>query len=543
MVVKGWVIAHSEDLVAAGERAFVQQLGYPAPTRLTYSSLMSAQECEAIDRGAYRDARSWYFDDGRDTTLTGGVSLGRAFEYGATETLVRHRRATLVLQKLLAESTDKTVRLRGVGDEWSTMARALGAEPIAEGPGVVPSAIAGAHPTPPSRSRRLVARLASARPAKDPWLVLMGWPAWARPHQRHLLRHASAQLVDPGRRVLLHAISQRVPIASIWLADLDQDRRPPTVSDSVVTSAEHGPVQAVEARFLLLQASMSAWADAGRRIGGLGVVAVVAQDVLPPERAFLLGLRAAGGRVITLEHGISGGYTEQVSSVADVLAVWGEPQAAYHRSAGPPGLHVEAVGWPRLESSVTLAPPTGDDAWDLLHFSQPSEDLSAGGWPEAHLHALQMVEDYARRHPHRRVAVKLHPSSRVNGFAPPPIRHAHIVTAESLALIRSARIVLVVSSTTGIEAMSLGRPVLQIPPRGYVGPNEFEFIGESGAARRVDSLEALAAATEDLLSNTSAYGDAVESGRAYAHSFITGLGQPGSAVQRLSALVAELRDS
>ena len=198
----------------------------------------------------------------------------------------------------------------------------------------------------------------------------------------------------------------------------------------------------------------------------------------------------------------------------DVLAVWGEPQAAYHRSAGPPGLRVEAVGWPRLESSVTLAPPTGDDAWDLLHFSQPSEDLSAGGWPEAHLHALQMVEDYARRHPHRRVAVKLHPSSRANGFAPPPIRHAHIVTAELLALIRSTRIVLVVSSTTGIEAMSLGRPVLQVPPRGYVGPNEFEFIGESGAARRVDLVEALAAATEDLLSNTSAYGDAVESGRA-----------------------------
>jgi hypothetical protein len=58
-----------------------------------------------------------------------------------------------------------------------------------------------------------------------------------------------------------------------------------------------------------------------------------------------------------------------------------------------------------------------------------------------------MVEDYARRHPHRRVAIKLHPASRAYGFSPFPIQHAHIVTADSLALIRSARVVLVVAST------------------------------------------------------------------------------------------------
>jgi glycosyltransferase involved in cell wall biosynthesis len=152
-----------------------------------------------------------------------------------------------------------------------------------------------------------------------------------------------------------------------------------------------------------------------------------------------------------------------------------------------------------------------------------------------------MVENYARRHPHRRVAIKLHPASRAYGFSPFPIQHAHIVTADSLALIRSARVVLVVASTTGIEAMSLGRPVLQVPPRGYIGPTE--FIGQSGAARRVDSVEDLAAAMEDLLSDSSAYCDASERGRAYAHSFIHGFGQPGGAVRRLADLVAELRHS
>ena len=86
-------------LVATGERAFVQQLGDPAPDLLTHSSLMNAQECAAIDLGAYRDARSWYVKEGGDTTLSESISLGRAFEYCATETLVRHRRAARILEK------------------------------------------------------------------------------------------------------------------------------------------------------------------------------------------------------------------------------------------------------------------------------------------------------------------------------------------------------------------------------------------------------------------------------------------------------------
>jgi len=538
--MNGWVIAHSVDLVAAGERAFVQELSSPEPNRLTYSSLMDAQECAEIDRAAYRDARSWYVDHGRDTTVVDDISLGRAFEYDATLTLIRHRRAALVLEKLLADSTDKTVRLRGVGDEWWTMARALGAEPIAEEPGVVSSPVA--HPTPPSRTRRLAARLAGARPPANPRLVLVEPPAWARPYYCHLLRHGRpARLVDPGGRALLFAIRQRARVTTTWLADLDRTRWSPTLSDSTVASPEHEPLRAVEARFRLVEKAMASWAKEGRRIARSGVVAIAGQDVQPPARAFLLGLRAAGGRIITLEHGISGGYTEQVSSLADVLAVWGEPQVAYHRSAGPSGLRVVALGWPKLESAEAFAPPVGNDAWDLLHFSQPSDDLSAGGWSEAHLRALQMVEDYARRYPHRRVAIKLHPGSQAYGFSSPPVWHAHLVTADSLALIRSARVVVVVASTTGIEAMSMGRPVLQVPPRGYIGP--MEFIKESGAAQQVDSVEELAGAVEHLLADGSAYGAAVERGRAYARSFIHGFGQPGVAVRGLVDLVAELRHS
>jgi hypothetical protein len=471
--------------------------------------------------------------------VVNGVSMGRAFEYCATESLIRHRRAALVLEKLLADSADKTVYLRGVGDEWETMARALGAEPIAEAPGVSPSPTTRTYLPRRSRSRRLLARLAGVVPPKKPWLVLVGSPVWTRSYHDLLLRDASVEFVDPTRRVLLHAIARRARNTSIWLGDLERAGRMAIPSDSAVTSSEQEPLRVAQAAFQRFQPSLAAWADAGRRAGGPGVVALAAQDVLPPERAFLLGLQAAGGRVVTIEHGISGGYTEQVATLADVFAVWGEPQAAYYRLSDPTARRILAVGWPRLESPETLAPPTGEDSWDLLHFSQPSDPLSAGSWPEANVHALQVVEEYARLNPHRRVAIKLHPASRAYGFTPAPIQHAHLVTGDSLDLIASSRVIVIVASTTGLEAMSLGRPVLQVPPRGHTGP--IDFIGASGAAPRVDTVAELTAATEHLLSDGSAYRNAAERGRAYAHSFIEGLGQPGGAVRRLADLVAELQ--
>jgi hypothetical protein len=415
------------------------------------------------------------------------------------------------------------------------MARALHAEAIPEGPGVIDSAATGVH-RPSTRLQRLVLSLVALRSANEPWLVLVGWQAWAGPYSRQLVAGGSAHLVNPGRKGLEQVLRHR---ARISITRLGTPRPfPPAAPQRDALSPEEQFLFAIRSRFELLRGSLKTWAEIGRRLGKPGVVALAGQDVLPPERAFLLGLRAAGGRVITLEHGISGGYTQQVWSIADVLAAWGEPQAAYHRQAGPPGLRVEAVGWPRLES-VALEQPTERRSWDLLHFSQPSEDLSAGGWPEAHLHALRLVDEYARLHPDRRVAIKLHPSSRANRFAPSPIQHAEIVTDPSLDLIRSARVVLVVESTTGLEAMSLGRPVLQVPPRGYVGPTE--FISASQAARAVDSVDELAAATEQLLRDPDYYDDAARRGQAYAGEFIEGFGKPGSAAGRLSDLVSELR--
>jgi hypothetical protein len=82
--MRPWVIARSADMVGPAERAFVEHVDGPAPDRLTYSSLLDKADCEAVDRRAYAEARTWYLRGDGDPTVVDGVSLGQTFEYHAT---------------------------------------------------------------------------------------------------------------------------------------------------------------------------------------------------------------------------------------------------------------------------------------------------------------------------------------------------------------------------------------------------------------------------------------------------------------------------
>ena len=537
--MKPWIVARSTDLVDPGERAFVEYIDAATPDRLTYSSLLSEADCSATDRRAYSDARTWYLEGEADPTIENGVSLGTAFEYHATLGFIRHHRAELLLRRLLAEGEASEIRLRGVGEEWSVAARSLGIRAIVERPDVVPKLMPGAHAPAPTRSQRAMGWLAGVRGADDPRLVFVEGPRWALPYHQALVGLASTRLVDPGRRMLMEVLRTGTRVSVGWLSDLEfGSRAAPSAALTPDTSLPAGDARmAVETGFRRIRLALKAWAAAGHGASSRGGVAIATQDVLPPSRAYLLGMKAAGGRVVTLEHGISGVFVEQVRSIAEVLAAWGEPQAEYHRTAGPHGLLVVPVGSPRLEAAVAGA-SDGEPAWDVIFFGQPTADLAAGDWPETHLRAFRFVEEYAAAHPNRRVAVKLHPATRAYGFALPPIRHAELVTGESIGLILASRAVALVHSTTGLEAMALGRPVVQISPVGYLGPAE--FLSLSGATAVVDSSARFTDEVERLLSKPADYESARVRGRDFARSFVKGLEEPGSAVRRLTETVLDM---
>lgn len=522
------VLALSPDLVLPGERAFVERLETARDGMFSYSAVLTSEDCRELDESAYADARTWYrTPEGTDRTIHDGTSLGRAFEYVATTELIRLYRARRVLERLQTEAPIIRVTLRGVNHEWAFAARELGVSIQADGP-LGSGPLPGTRITAPRLYQRTAAGLLSLA-ARSPRVGLIGARAWAVSYGAAITARWPLEAVEPGPRFVLGMAQSRRSMRSRWLSDA------PSGADraSIVPVTDTMPFLA--STFDQYAPEMAAASALGMDSARRYPVAVACEDVVPPIRAFLLGFRNAGGRVLTLEHGISGAFSDQIHSVADVLGVWGEPHRRYHSSLAPPGVTVSVLGWPRLEG---MKPPVRSDVhWDAVFFAQPTQDLACGSWPERVLSARSMVERYAASHPSRRVAIKPHPSSEAYGWTQTQAVRAHVISGNSLDILRKTRVAILELSTTGIEAMALGIPVVQVG--SDIGLGGTEFISESGAPKATDVTE-LSDAVEHLLTDPSAREGSRARGRAYAEIFVDSLMTPGTAAQRLTEIVKSL---
>ena len=526
------VIAGSASLVAAGETAFAEAALASAST-MTYSDLLSSDDSAAIDREAYSLARTWYRSQGAgDPTLLGDASLGRAYELRATAMLLAYLRARMVLSRLIDRQGAIAVEIRKAGEEWALAAESLGLRVDAASRITRPliSIIPDHEVQKSSTQDRLLGWLARRLLPTRSQILVSGAPGGAA-YVGALLRAWPTQMVNPSPRVQVAALLRRWRMHPTWLGDAVPDSA--AIKAVAIPEPSDSALVMLRSRFLTDLPNLAAWAHIGR--ASRAAVAVAAQDVSPSVRSLLLGFKAAGGRVIALEHGIGGGYAEQVHTVANELGVWGQPQADYHRQAGPASMEIVQIGWPRLEDAWASFSDRVSPAFDVVYFGQPAAPFSAGGWAEDVLHAHAMVEEYATRHLDRRVAVKDHPVTRAYHGSIVPHAYAKSATGDSLSIIRHARVVAVTRSTTGLEAMAIGRPVISVATRGYIGPAN--FIHDSGAVARVASSDEFDAAAEELLGNTQAYERAVQAGREYAASFVVGIDRRGSARDRLLALV------
>ncbi len=491
---------------------------------LTYSAILDSARCREIDRRAYEMARTWYRAGGEiDPTEVAGVSLGRAFELVATVMLVRMYRAKEVLAAIIGS---KPVALHGVGAEWEWAARELGVPFIrlAAETGSTSLMVPDPMTAVPPRPYRVAARLASGRGGHRV-VAFLGSPHWALPYIR-AFDPREVEVVNPGRRALFEAVASRRRAAVSWLSD--------NAATSDWTMNVGGGQEMLRTAFMAIGPRMASLAMAAPIRQQRVVVAT--EDVSPSARTTALATLAAGGRAITLEHGISGIYREQIHSVATVLGAWGDPQRRYHQAAGPPGLSVVSLGWPRLAGRKPA--PDRETRFDVVYFGQPVVSLSAGGWPEDMVYAARIVGAYADRHPGRRIAWKPHPASSSYGGAADPGPSVTRISGESLDIIAQARVITAMSSTTALEAMALGRPVIQLPSRGPTGGPD--FVQESGAATQVSSPEAFADGAERLLQDGAAREQAIAAGLAYLERFIAGFSQPGEAEERLAGIVNAL---
>lgn len=526
------VIAAAPGTSEPGECSFVERPDPERPGFLTYADLVSAADCARIDDDAYSAARTWHRRaDGSDRFVADGIPFGAATEYATTIALVRYYRAKLVLERLAARCGGE-VELRAVGQEWSHAAHALGLTiRLIETGRAVGVPIGLQHAT---LAERALARVGLRLP-NEPAVALVGAPRWFIPYHQAVAGSWATHLVDPGLRVLIAQLRRRRDYSAEWLAEASA---PEFGSELVFEPGDHElwPVLSPVVRPLL--ARLAALARAGAEAVASGVrVAVTTQDVLPATRAYLLGFAAAGGRVVTLEHGIAGSFRHQVWSVAHRLGVWGEPQARYHAERQPGDLQISSVGsarmarfWARAEEKAPRS------RWDVLFFGQPTSALSAGNWSADEVRALHLVKDYARRRPGRRIAMKVHPAATSYGGLVPGRGDIQQLTGDALSLIRSASVVAVATSTAGLEAMAAGVPVVELRPGGPVGLPS--FIAQSGATAVAKTEDQFEDAAEMLLTGGHERAAAIARGREYALEFVVGIDQPGSSEARLHSVIA-----
>ena len=519
------VIAAHPGLVGPDERAFVEHISRPTGRWDTYSSVLTPDDCLDIDQRAYREARSWYRTaGGGDRTEIDGVSLGKAFEWVATTELIRLHRAHRVLEHLVGSGARISIDLRGVTREWAYAADTLGLRFVGNRPEQA-GVLSGSRIQKPSRLVRAAAKLLSFG-TPSPRVGLVYGRSWALPYARALAARWPLVTVDPGPRYLAGMLAARKSMRAMWLHDGVATSSGRSENTFATSHPYLGGLWRSTAGELIASQRM------GRALGSQVPALVACQDVLPPERALLLGAQRAGAQIITLEHGISGLQNDEITTVGRVFGVWGEPHIAHHRPLAPASTRVEVVGWPRLEGMQRARRLR--QRWDVVYFAQPSHGLAAGSWPEDELRALETVEAFAAAHPNLAVGVKFHPSTTAFGGTESPLQHCRRVRGDSLRVLQRARTAVVSLSTTGIEAMSLGVPVVSLRTIAKLGG--INFINESQAPEATDSGE-LAALLEPLLTDGSERSRSVNRGCEYARRFIAGLDQPGSAAKRLTALV------
>jgi hypothetical protein len=514
VVVSELVVAGSPGLVRPGEKAFIE--AGREVVDLSYGTVLNAEDCAAIDDEAYRVARTWYSaGDGRDLSLAEGVSLGLALEHPVVLRVVAHLRARLALERLRPVTS---VTLRSSSPGWDTAAAALGLPVRREGKEVRRAPQFNS----PGVTDRVMHRLLSSRrgPATQ---VLIHPTRWAFEDYLALAHERPSVIFNPGRRFPL-ALALRGQRAILRRLSINASPDP-AILHELATRHELGAViEPVVAEFGGLVPQAVAIASTMARQAR---VAITTEDASPPLRAAVLALRAAGVRTISLEHGISGSYRHQVQSVARLLALWGEPQAEYHRHRQQLAAPV-VIGATRMERLWARGPDAAP-RYDAVFFAQPAPALSAGSWPEDQVRAWKLVGEVASLRPSWRVVVKAHPASLAydwTGSDAPSLPHVY---GSSEALIRQARVVIVAGSTAGAEAMAVGVPVVQIVARGPMA--EASLL--AGGSRPVTNATELAAALEAMLTVRAEQALAVEAGREHARRLVEGIDERGHAARCL----------
>ena len=218
---------------------------------------------------------------------------------------------------------------------------------------------------------------------------------------------------------------------------------------------------------------------------------VACDDVLPDHRSMCQVLKLLGIPVVIVQHGILVSDFEGLfvlPKVGDIQAVWGEYYRKWHIDRGKPAESQVTTGAPGFDKIVNLPALDRDKICKrfgpdpglkvVLVITEYFGTSSSGYTVEEEERYIRLALRSLKTYDDIQIVVKLHPHSQsryhrtVSEIAEQEGVRVIIARDSLWDLIRLSSFVIVSMSTVCLEALALGRPVIQI--------NLDSFIGDSG---------------------------------------------------------------
>jgi hypothetical protein len=514
--------------------------------RVTYEDYLGEQDFDSIDQAALRLAQTWYLSDHNDWSCDSeGVSLGRATEY---ETMIDFVALMKHIALVDAIQSQEEIVTFVCFDDQSSVGRALRVIECAGNTQIE------WHLDPTQSDRHQKTTLLSLRRFKplaravfQTLLVqLINFrrriSRWQAPISRcRVLFYSSfRQYVE-----YLHELSQagsadiyvynpsvttfrELARLAITLITEDTTQRRAAAQESVWPSrwATLRDDVAFTGRFVFQGYSL--WPAVERSLALLFLerfaelesqtktinrlleryrpdMIIVPQDVKDIPRLLVMAAQMRGIPTVATEHGIIADYPHRVLPLADTIAVWGEANVRFYLARGFRRQRLAIVGQPMLEKAyqgrradLETGRTPNRTACVILFAAQPYVPISARNSAREVLAMLEMVVDACRKKMHWELLIKLHPAmdgSEITTLDLSDVNIRIINSGSTYDLISLADVVLTWSSTVGLEALVLGKPliVLQIP-----GKNDFVPYVSYKAASGASTAAQLTAAIESI---------------------------------------------
>jgi UDP-N-acetylglucosamine 2-epimerase len=234
---------------------------------------------------------------------------------------------------------------------------------------------------------------------------------------------------------------------------------------------------------------------------------VVMNELNVLGRTAVLVARSKGVRSLHVQHGIMADRMLWGKLHADQIAVWGEADHRRLICTGVPSERITVTGNPRFDH---LAQPTSSETVKALLSSLGLQAdcpiilvTTQHDSLEASRQQLSAVIQAAAGLPQHQIVVKLHPAEAFDPYRRMlrelEASHLHLVRDVDLFTLLEASAVLITRfSTTGLEAMLIGKPVISL---NFSGQPDRVPYAESGAALGVHQPEELLPALEAVLTH------------------------------------------